>query len=503
MLSTSNTPRAAAFSQASSKHTPTDALGKWARHAKDIALAKTLANMSPADGQPGAVLASPSRANPDYYYHWVRDAARTMRLFVHLYNTSDASGKRLARIDYHTLLERYVTFSKLNQATSTLSASPGEPKFYVTGESYSEAWGRPQNDGPAQRAYVLTRWAQHLLMEGEEAYVRGVLYDGRLPSFSVIKTDLEFVAHHWRDPCFDLWEEISGQHFFTRLQQRQALVEGAALAEHLGDPRAAAYYLEQASVIESQMDQFWSPGENYLKATVPSPGGFKSTDLDAAVVLAVCETYSKHFPSYTPDSDRVLATAFALHSAFLPMYAINRLARTTEGKPIFPGIGRYPDDTYDGGQPRNVGNPWFLCTLTLSELCYKASSLFKSKPSISINGQNVGMLNLAAQLTDPSIALAAGNTVRQESREHRAIVTGLFAAGDAYLRRVQLHAGEDCSLSEQFNRNTGAIQSARDLTWSYVAMILTESWRSLAAREALVDSRVSAEQPQLISATGK
>lgn len=483
MISTSNTPRAAAFSQATSKRTPTDPLGQWARHAKDIALAKTLANMSPADGQPGAVLASPSRADPDYYYHWVRDGARAMKAFVHLYNTCDASGQSAARTDYHTLLERYVTFSKLNQTAPTLSNSPGEPKFYVTGEPFCGPWARPQNDGPAQRAYVLTRWAQHLLMEGEEAYVRGVLYDSKLPSFSVIKTDLEFVAHHWWASSFDLWEEIDGHHFFTRLQQRQALVEGAALAERLGDPGAAAYYRQQANAIESQMEQFWSPGDNYLKATVPSPGGFKPADLDAAVVVAVCETYSKHFPFYTPDSDRVLATAFALHSTFLPMYAINQVTRTSEGKPVFPGIGRYASDTYDGGQ-RSSGNPWFLCTLSLSELCYKASSLFRSKPSIDINGQNVGMLNLAAQLMDPSMMLAAGSTVRQQSREHRAIVSGLFAAGDAYLRRVQLHAGEGGSLSEQFNRNTGAMQSARDLTWSYVAMILTESWRSLTICDA-------------------
>lgn len=440
-------------------------------------MAKALANISPADGQPGAVLASPSRADPDYYFHWVRDGARTMRAFVHLYDVSDAAGRRAARAGYRTLLERYVTFSKLNQTTPTLSNGPGEPKYYVTGEAFSGPWGRPQNDGPAQRAFVLTRWAQHLLGEGEEAYVRSVLYDGKLPSFSVIKTDLEFVAHNWRSPCVDLWEETHGHHYFTRLQQRQALVEGAALAERLGDPGAGAWYRQQASGIESQMERFWSPGDNYLRATAPSPGAIKPTGLDTAVVLAVCETYSKHFPFHAPDSDRVLATAHALYSAFVPMYAINRITRTPAGEPVFPGIGRYPGDTYDGRPQRGEGNPWFLCTLALSELCYKASTLFRDQPSIAINAQNAGMLQLAAQLADPAVTLAAGSVVASESREHRAIVTGLVAAGDAWLRRVRLHAGEDGSMSEQFDRDTGAMLSARDLTWSYVSMILAENWR--------------------------
>src|SRR4051812_28414606 len=34
-----------------------------------------LANISPAGTARGAVVASPSRAAPDYYYHWIRDAA--------------------------------------------------------------------------------------------------------------------------------------------------------------------------------------------------------------------------------------------------------------------------------------------------------------------------------------------------------------------------------------------------------------------------------------------
>ena len=43
---------------------------QWLNHAEQNMLYGILANISPADGKPGAVVASPSRSNPDYYYHW-------------------------------------------------------------------------------------------------------------------------------------------------------------------------------------------------------------------------------------------------------------------------------------------------------------------------------------------------------------------------------------------------------------------------------------------------
>ena len=34
---------------------------------------------------------------------------------------------------------------------------------------------------------------------------------------SVIKADLDYVLNNWNSPCCDLWEEVYGFHFFTRL----------------------------------------------------------------------------------------------------------------------------------------------------------------------------------------------------------------------------------------------------------------------------------------------
>lgn len=88
----------------------------------------------------------------------------------------------------------------------------------------------------------------------------------------MIKTDLEYISHHWREPCFDLWEEVWGHHFFTRLLERTALVEGAALATRLEDAGAARWYLEQSRALGDELLLHWDPGRNHLVATLDQDG---------------------------------------------------------------------------------------------------------------------------------------------------------------------------------------------------------------------------------------
>jgi glucoamylase len=449
---------------------------QWAGTMREIAITKTLANISPPDGQPGSVLASPSRTSPNYYYHWVRDGARTMRALVYLYDSCSSAHKaQIAEI-----LRDYVEFSKIQQVTPTVSNSLGEPKFYVTGEGYGGPWGRPQNDGPAQRALVLTRWALQLLKDGHSAFVHSVLYDGQEPSYSLIKADLDYVGHNWQAHCFDLWEEVDGTHFFTRMHQRAALREGAALATQLSDPGAANFFSQQAAAIESQMGSFWPNGARYLIETVNRTGGlnYKASNLDAAVILGSCETYYSHVPQYfSPSDEFVLATAYGLHTRFQALYPLNGTQKTPSGDPLFPAIGRYPEDQYTGGSG-NEGNPWYLITLTMGALCYKASELIATAGSIAITGNNLAYLSLGLGLVSaPGTTISAGTTLTRGSAAFNAVTSGLIAMGDAYLRRVQTCTPSDGSLSEQFDRIMGAPTSAYDLTWSYVAMVLAAQWR--------------------------
>ncbi len=439
-------------------------LKEWTALRKPIAIQKVLENISPEDGRPGAILASPSRSNPNYYFHWVRDAARTIRTLVALQSLDT----------YETFLDstikRYVEFSKINQNTPTPSNSLGEPKFYVDGTAYFKPWGRPQNDGPAERAIALIRWANLLLEDGRKDYVTENLYDGKEPSESVIKADLDFVGNHWQDSCFDLWEEVNGTHFYTRMQQRTALREGAALAKALKDNGASTFYNEQAEKIEDDMERFWDAQNNHLKTTIDWKGGanYKYSNLDIAIILGSCYGYSKDFPFYSPNHDRVLASAFSIHNAFLDLYPINSI-KELDGEPMGPGIGRYSEDIYNpnGGK----ANPWFLCTLAMSSLCYQAAKLYDKDKTIKINDQNIGFISLAINSSEESTKLKVGDIIKSGKIKNK-IISGLNTLGDTYLRRVQYHGAEDGSLSEQFDLNTGFMLSARDLTWSYISLII-------------------------------
>ena len=55
---------------------------------------------------PGVVIAAPSHQNPDYYYHWVRDAALTMDYVAKVYKkTQDKKWGRL--LDHHGSSDLY------------------------------------------------------------------------------------------------------------------------------------------------------------------------------------------------------------------------------------------------------------------------------------------------------------------------------------------------------------------------------------------------------------
>lgn len=422
-----------------------------------------LQNISRPDTRPGVVVAAPSKQNPNYYFHWIRDAALTIKTVVDLYNLSpDPSEKKV----YGKILRDFVDFSRFNQLTPNRSGGPGEPKFNVDGSAYNGDWGRPQNDGPALRASALIGLARILLNQGEAGYVREKLYDGKNPTQSVIKFDLEYLANHWQDPCFDIWEEVSGRQFYTLLVQRKALMEGASLASDLGDGIAGYTYMQQAKNIEQALTQFWNPQKQILVPTVAQNGGitYKNSGLDSSVILGVLHG-DPGDGFLSPGNDMVLSTAYQLETAFRQIYRINQ--NTTLGA----AIGRYPEDRYDGlglASAVTAGNPWFLTTLAFAELSYKARLQFIRQRSVKITPLNMkflGQFDSRIQNLAPGTVLAAGTPAFQ------AITKGLLRKGDEYFRRVLLHRGPDGSLSEQFNRDSGYMQGAPNLTWSHAAVL--------------------------------
>jgi glucoamylase len=159
-----------------------------------------------------------------------------------------------------------------------------------------------------------------------------------------------------------------------------------------------------------------------------------------------------------------------------------RATRTTSA--LLPGIGRYLEDTYDGVSTNSRGNPWFLGTAAFAELCYRSASNWSSAGSLPITTRNIAFLRgtLASQGTQ--VAITEGDVVKKSDARFGQIIGAMIELGDGYLRRVQQHAGESGSLSEQFDRNDGSLQSARDLSWSYAAVLTAFSQREIAVKSA-------------------
>ena len=372
----------------------------------DQALFYLLQNLTSPDVRPGGVMASPSRTSPDYFSHWVRDAATTMNIFVTYLEKGSPSEKVVA----FKLLSRWVDFERTLQRLNTMTGL-GEPKYNLDGTAFNGPWGRPQTDGPGLRAGVMIRMAKILLARGDVSYVRNQLWCNDC----VIVRDLEYLRQSWRVPTFDLWEEVQGDHFYSRMAHFRAFYDGAELAGIMGDVNYKNTLAWLSGLALDELKRHVDHSRNLVLPTINRVAGWdhKQSGLDVAVLLGIL--HSSHPGELFSVGNAVIHSGVQkLEDKFAASYPLNhsvKIARTA--------IGRYPEDVYDGNG-FSGGNPWFIATNAYAE--YYCS-------------------------------------------------LGQVGAGKAFLERSAYHAGRDGRLSEQFNRFNGYMQGARDLTWSYASYL--------------------------------
>ncbi len=260
--------------------------------------------------------------------------------------------------------------------------------------------------------------------------------------------------------------------------QREALLEGAKLANRLGDPGAGTYYQQKATALQAEIDKHKDLTRGCLIPTLDDPRPF-----DLAVILAVLHTDNSADDYLSAADEFVLGSANLLISGFDPNQAANadRFEITTakmdrDGKPMGLGIGRYSADLYDGDDARArdddhskvVGNPWVLGTLAVGELGYRAAERIGKQTGLQVTDRNLRLL----QRLDPSLTgLMSGVTLSPNQPEFKAVIQGLRGLGESQLRRTRFHANPDGSLSEQMNRRTGFMWGAPNLSWSHVSFV--------------------------------
>eukprot|EP00054_Salpingoeca_dolichothecata_P003368 m.26619 g.26619 ORF g.26619 m.26619 type:complete len:532 (+) comp13794_c0_seq1:72-1667(+) len=388
----------------------------------------------------GGVVASPDHNTPggSYYYHWARDGALTMYT---LFSTADnASSVDSKMQDYVKWVLKVHGESDPNNIDVRI-----EPKFNLpNGEPYTGGWCRPQTDGPGLRAITLATYGLHLLQTGQESYVKQYLYTmSSSYNGGAIKYDLDWVVANWEQSSCDLWEEVRSTDFFwNRFTMRRGLYLGATLATKLGDSATAATYNKTANAIGATLEAHYN-GQFVEEET--------NRQKDGATICAFNDGYMGD-GVFSPTTKEVAGTIAALNDLFNSTFTINQ-KDSAQG---IPGIlyGRYQGDSYAGG------NPWVLTSGALAQLYYRgASEVLEQNKLPTIDDmkawrQVFGEDELSSQ---PSVLEFA-----------RALAT----KGDGVLIRIRAHTiSNGLHMPEQLDRNTGAIASATDLTWSYATIL--------------------------------
>jgi glucoamylase len=433
----------------------------------------------------------------DVFQTGVRDAAITMNTLVDVYADEPSSSRGSA---LSTILDEYTSLSSDIQHTSNPSGTfddlsgLGEPKFHVDGTPFTGSWGRPQRDGPALRALALMHYlreynASHPLLwssESAEDFFRPY-YAVEMPPRSVIKADLEYVSHSWNQSSFDLWEEVEGLHFFNLMVSARSLREGSELARTFEDMGAASWYEEQAGYIEAFLGQFWDAQKGHLVETLSS----ERSGLDCGLLLgslhALPADGSESDTVYPPWSEEMLMSLLALARDQRDRFPINSSPSDEDqdddvGEDSLEGtgLGRYPEDVYDGyGTSNRGGNPWFLCTSSAAEVLYRTASHISVAGNLTIS--NTGLPFFEALLATSTLFVDVGTFGPSDALFH-SVIERLYTTGDQFLEVIKAHVDAEGSMSEQFDRVTGYMRGANDLTWSYGAFL-----QAVRARKMFMD----------------
>lgn len=303
----------------------------------------------------GSVVASPVLASydpdPDYFFHWFRDSALVMDALA-LVGEAVPGSRRLFEdfVDFSLALSRldgrqmppgwraatapdFVRFLRQDIDHAHGDAIPAETRVNADGTLDIADWPRPQHDGPALRALALLRWGP-----------------ARETEISLLKQDLEFVLAHAREPCFDIWEEEIGLHYYTLSVCEAALTAGGAWSQS-SEQKLSADCLREACNLAALRRTFWLEDEGYTRSRI-LPQGRSAKELDISVILAAnharlaCDLH-------------LTATLSRLADLFYDSYAINR------GQDQGPAMGRYASDRYYSG------GAYYLSTLGAAEFCYR------------------------------------------------------------------------------------------------------------------------------------
>ncbi len=384
----------------------------------------------------GSVLASPVSAHydpePDYFFHWLRDAAVVMGAVSRLMDETppefDGAGlmedMAAFALALDTLDGRALAEDPEHGAGTVPEARqflrPPEELAGIRGDRVRMEtrvnpdgtldilrWARPQLDGAALRAVVLLEHEARYGLSSVQA--------------AVLKGDLAFTLRHAGAPGFDIWEERDGQDYYTLSLQQRALDLGAVRAARADGGTAgaeSAAMADAAQALGPRLDAHWSAERACYRARLDD-GPATDRDVDMAVVLAALHS-GRTAGTHSIADPRILESLETLCGIFAADYGINRASPD-----LVPALGRFRGDVYQSG------GAFHFSTLGAAEVHYRLAALAETA---------------------------------EARRTH-------LARGDGFMGRVARCTPRDGSMAEQFDQADGHPASARHLTWSYAAFL--------------------------------
>jgi glucoamylase len=382
----------------------------------------------------GSVLASPVIGDwnpvPDYFFHWVRDAAAVMCATVDLMQAASSRNDRERwRRHFNDIVRFSLTLSTLDGASGLRQTDYrratrggllkylrplaefralngekllGEPRFNPDGTIDIFRWSRPQYDGPALRALACLRYL-----------AAGGRHTDSLDR--LLRQDLNFTLRHAGQSCVGPWEEGKAHHYYVALVQLGAVVRGQAFIE---DAKMRSR-VEQR--LRARLNRHWS--DKHQVYTAIWPIGVQNTDdlIDGAQLLAILDSDLPDGP-HSVEDERAHKTQGAIERLFSRVFPINCMQPA-------PALGRYNGDRYFGG------GAWYPITLAAASLSYRL-------------GQCAGQERTTA-----------------------------IRRGDAFMATIRALTPADGVLSEQVDKFTARQTSAPHLTWSYAAFVMAAASR--------------------------
>lgn len=436
----------------------------------------------------GAVIASPSRAKPDYFYQWVRDAAITIQSLVEYLDDHQFNQGQYELV---SAIESYILNSHKLQRLDNLSGSwesldgLGEPKFLTNSTQFNEHWGRPQRDGPALRVITISDYLK-ILEKYDQAISLPDLKSTQWVYDNIIKYDLMYIITSWYKNGFDLWEEIDSIHLFTALTQLKALKNGINLVNSLVIEEDLDFQTKLKEAFQAlRLFILFSSGFKieeipYLIETPSLLVQGKRSGLDIASILGSLRAHdvtsvddSVEIPFPVNDSS-VFSTLIALVNDMKYRYPLNhKYLKTVSGV----ALGRYPEDIYDG-LGTSEGNPWFIATATAGELVYKiVYQIYSISGNYHFTNDQVSLINELSRIEDLTQNDHGVFVVEFGTESFNLITDSLLKYADSFIDIIRGHIDDEGRMSEQFDKYSGFMTGAEDLTWSYGSLWSALRWR--------------------------